>query len=362
MSGETGYLQLVFVFERLVVSPLDGASLLQKSRKTKAGRTAGGGVALVFDKTKVSFTEFNIPQNKFEIVAAVGNIPGNKRKIAVIGSYVPPKYKAEQNAAFLEKLADTISKIKLKFPNPLIITGADYNNRQHIRAHEDNTDMVQINTAPTRKDACLNIMYCNFVHDIVELEVRDPLVSDNGIMSDHDVVFASFKIKHTHIFNKRKITVRPRTKKGEKTIAEMLVAVDWTSVAVKASPNEKVLEMNRILSGIMDSCFPEKVLTIRDTDDPWINKEIRRLIKKRKREFKKYGRSRKWKKIKKIVARKIAEEKEKFIERGKMLAKEKGDSAAYYKMLNSVKDGNAPKTSILGLSNQILQRKKWQMT
>ena len=67
--------------------------VIHKSRKTKKGRTAGGGVALLFDQTRCDFKEIPV-LGKYEIVAAIGNIPGLKRKIAVIGTYIPPSYKA----------------------------------------------------------------------------------------------------------------------------------------------------------------------------------------------------------------------------------------------------------------------------
>ena len=127
---------------------------------------------------------------------------------------IPPKYKADQNAEVLEQLADIISQIKIKHKDPLIITGGDYNNREHAVAHADTVDMVQLNTMPTRRGACLDVLYCNFVHDVVELDTREPLMTNSGIRSDHNCVFASFEIADTHIFTKRKITVRPRMKKG----------------------------------------------------------------------------------------------------------------------------------------------------
>ena len=101
--------------------------------------------------------------------------------------------------------------------------------------------------------------------------------------------------------------------------------------------------MTRILNELLDRCFPIKTLLIKSSDDPWITKEIRRIIKKRNREFKKHGKTDKWYRLNKLVASKIAEAKNRFLEKGKELAKKKRDSSGYYKVVNALKDGEAPK-------------------
>ena len=202
-------------------------SVIHKSRKTRKGRTAGGGVALIFDKNKCDFKEIPIA-GKYEITAAIGNIPGLKRKVAVVGTYIPPSYKAAQNEGVLEKLGEVLSQIKLKYNNPLIISGGDFNTRQHDYAHSYTPDMIQINTAPTRQNELLDVLYCNFVHDIVELETHEPLISNSGNKSDHACIVAIFDLKDIHMFTKKSITVRPRTKKGEANFAKMIARMATT--------------------------------------------------------------------------------------------------------------------------------------
>ena len=317
--------------------------IIHKSRKRKGNKTAGGGVALVFNKSFGCFSEFHIQNNKFEIIAAIGTLPNSIRKIAVIGIYIPPRYNAANNISVLEKLAEVVSSIKLKYNNPLIITGGDYNKRDHSYAHENSPDMVQINTQPTRKEENLDVLYCNFIHDITELQTRPPLETRGGIRSDHDCVFGSFCINHVHVFEKKKIYVRPRTKKGEEKFKHLIIMHDWEEVLSASTPTTKVEMLNNTLEQFMDLCFPQKIFCIKSSDDPWINKEIKRLIKRRKREFKKYGRSERWKSLKKLTNDKIQEAKNKFFSEGREKAKKDGNSAAFYKVVNSVKDGEAPK-------------------
>ena len=107
--------------------------------------------------------------------------------------------------------------------------------------------------------------------------------------------------------------------------------------------SEKARIMSEMLQTLLDTCFPVKTLVVKDCEDPWITMEIMRLIKKRKRVFKKYGRNRKWKRLKKIIAEKISAAKEEFFKKGKEKAKTERNSAAYFKVANGLKDGEAPK-------------------
>ena len=62
----------------------------------------------------------------------------------------------------------------------------------------------------------------------------------------------------------------------------------------------------------MDEHAPFKERKIRSTDDPWISDNIQSLIRRRKRVFKKQGRSAKWRKIKTKTDRMICERKKKY--------------------------------------------------
>ena len=61
--------------------------------------------------------------------------------------------------------------------------------------------------------------------------------------------------------------------------------MDWVPVAAANDATEKATVMTNILTSLLDECFPLKTLTVKDSDSPWITMEIRRLIKKRNREF-----------------------------------------------------------------------------
>ena len=94
----------------------------------------------------------------------------------------------------------------------------------------------------------------------------------------------------------------------------------------------------------MDLYFLKKRYKIRVTDDPWIIPAIRKAIKTRKWIFKEDSkRTQRWKTKKQETDRMIKEAKRdhnfKYVEQ----AKRTGDPALYFKVVNRLKDREAPK-------------------
>ena len=54
-----------------------------------------------------------------------------------------------------------------------------------------------------------------------------------------------------------------------------------------------------LITSALDSCFPVVTIKRKSTEDPWITEKMRRKIEKRKAIFKKHGRSKAWKSLKK---------------------------------------------------------------
>ena len=93
----------------------ENLSIIHKSRVTRRGRNSGGGVCIVFDKTKIALKEYPIKSGLSEIVAACGKVQNIQRKIVVISAYIPPKTKAKQDREALGHISDDILKAKTEF-------------------------------------------------------------------------------------------------------------------------------------------------------------------------------------------------------------------------------------------------------
>ena len=109
------------------------------------------------------------------------------------------------------------------------------------------------------------------------------------------------------------------------------------------SPTKKTEDLHEIIEKLMDKFLPFKERKIRSTDDPWVNDNIRSLIRRRKRVFKKQGRSPKWREIKKKTDRMINERKRKYYEKECLKLQNPGAHQLAYRALNNIKEESKPK-------------------
>ena len=58
--------------------------LMRKDRRDRRG----GGIAICYNKKRISFSKAKIPPSKHEIYAAIGRRPGQRRKVLVIVTYL----------------------------------------------------------------------------------------------------------------------------------------------------------------------------------------------------------------------------------------------------------------------------------
>ena len=141
------------------------------SRKTNPG----GGVSIVFNKNRVSFSEYNIRRKKYELVCAKGRITNNTRPLFVLGIYIPPKMKAGAFAECMELVPEAILKIKAETKNPYIVLGGDFNRRNMETALDDYHDIAVLPTPLSRADTCLDVAAATFAEEVGEIEALPPL-------------------------------------------------------------------------------------------------------------------------------------------------------------------------------------------
>ena len=89
-----------------------GISFICKNRQAGPNGVAYGGVAIAFRKTDCMLKEVKVRNpNDFEIVAALGSVRGQSRKLAVIAIYIPPNYVVGRGNLAVECVADAIMDI-----------------------------------------------------------------------------------------------------------------------------------------------------------------------------------------------------------------------------------------------------------
>ena len=70
-----------------------GFGLLCRNRTPNANGVAYGGVSLLWKEGSIDFKEIELknPQ-EYEVLAAAGSVPGQRRKMVILGCYIPPNY------------------------------------------------------------------------------------------------------------------------------------------------------------------------------------------------------------------------------------------------------------------------------
>ena len=304
--------------------------IVKKNRKS----ARGGGVAIVFDMKKIKLKNYPIPNNKYELVCAVGRQLESSRKIAVFSAYIPPRQKAETTRSMMECIADCIEKIKCELHDPLIVIGGDFNGRE-VTAVEDFGDIKKSETGPTRGNSVLDVIFDNAN---AEYSTFCPLETEEGVASDHLSVLGSVELPKLHQYTVEYVETYKYSKEGEELFGERLLQTNWQEIAGECS-SATAANLEKKLTEIHNECFPIKRTAIRSCDPPWYTKKLKRMIRNRKRLFKRQGRSARWKKKKKEIEAEELRLKTEYFQNVKKKIKEAGNNKAYYVAANSLQTG-----------------------
>ena len=209
-----------------------GLGILYKNRpkRSASNRKVGGGVSIVFDKSRANFRERKIAGNKFEIVAAVGRVQGIAREIVVVSIYLPPKIRVAQLSEINDMLGDLVLQLKASATGegPLFFIGGDLNKRDISSAFEDFNDIERKNFDPTRGNVCLDILYSNA--DITCVTTEPALETNFGQVSDHSCVVATAAVKIEKKVKWVTRTARKHTDEAVRLFGESLADTNWEEV------------------------------------------------------------------------------------------------------------------------------------
>ena len=106
-----------------------GLKMIMNNRKSRRGKVIGGGVAIVYNGSKIKLTERRFRRGKAELVDAAGKIAGLSRKIVIFTAYTPPRTRVPHANEALEFLNRAIAEAKEEYEDPIIIVGGDFNGR-----------------------------------------------------------------------------------------------------------------------------------------------------------------------------------------------------------------------------------------
>ena len=263
-----------------------------RPKRRASARAVGGGVSIIFDKTKCNLRERKIVGNKFKLVAAVGRIGKVPRQVALFCVYLEPRMKVEDLRELNQLVCHEILQLKSS-GDPLIFFGGDLNKKSVGPALVNFPDIVQVNSEPTRGDACLDILFSN--SSSISPTVWPPLETREGTKSDHKCVVFQAEEQTVRNFKWVRKTARKQTDKAHRAFANELRGLDWDVLLPRGDhPDSLVEKFENKVAELTDKHFPLVSFRCRDNEPQWITHGIRRIAKQKRRVYRREGKTRLW--------------------------------------------------------------------
>ena len=331
-----------------IMSDLEGEHglvMLTRNRSIRAinGRQYGG-VAFVYRKNNASFKTFALhnPED-YEVLVCVGKVHGNKGKLAVITCYAPPNLTAIQAQSMADFLSDVVGELKRKYPDIAIILSGDFNQWSIAEIICDHPDLSEVDYGPTRGDRAIDRTLINFARSLTESYTLPPLETEDGRPSDHKIAYARAVFPRA---DKKLISYSYRefTEAGGNNFVTAVSAQDWSEVYSQETSTDKVRVFQAILDKHMNENFKLKTTTRRETDPPWINDNVRRLWRKRRKVYDREGRSKLWRKLKNRSDKLIEKRAERYMQKQKQILTAPDATRSFYKNVKAYKSKEKPAT------------------
>ena len=294
-----------------------GIKIVHQSRDGRS-RKAAGGVAVAFRMGACNLRKREMKNKKVgqEVLCVTGKIGKIPKKVAIIAVYVPPDMKAGNFRELCDTIVLEIASIKLALGDPIIFVAGDFNRRDvgpSLGLASD--DLRLIDTAPTRGNSTLDLVYATCQENCVEVEVLPPLDTAAGLRSDHRCVYIKCEFPpargYTWVVKMR----RTRTRAAEEAFVADLTAWDWSGLEASPTADGMAAVLEEAIAALTERHFPLVRTRRRSNEDPWITRSIRRLWKKKIRIYKKFGKSQSWWETDHKLQEEIRNAKEFFVER-----------------------------------------------
>ena len=297
------------------INEATGIKIVCKNRPTKNRKGAtGGGVAIAFNSERCNLKRRAV-KSKHEIVCVVGKVGKIERQFAVYSIYVPPSTRAGDFAQLCEELAASIGEIQCSLKDPVIIVGGDFNNRDLSAAFESVDNMRVIRSGPTRGASTLDLIFTNSTEALMSdcAEIYPPLESKDGQVSDHRTVWTGMRFEKKKDFVWVKVSVRLRSERREEAFRQGLSQLDWSCLD-HLTTDLAVAKFEDTMEQLTNDHFPLTTFRRRSNEKPWITNAMRRKSKRKKRLYRKRGRSARWRALSRELEEDIRSSKEEFVE------------------------------------------------
>ena len=327
----------IFEIEKLL--KMEGLKYISTTRPS--GKR-GGGAAIVADMKKfyLEKLEILIPYN-LEIVWGLlrprSDLATGFKEIIAVSFYCPPR--SPKKSKLLDHILTTVHMLLSKYPNAGLIIGGDKNDLNISSLIAGIPRVRQIVTKNTHKSKILDIIITN-LHQFYQVpEIVPPVQPDDptrGVPSDHSTPLALPVSADNHVTREyRTATVRPLPESGIELFNQWMTTLNWEPMltlsdeGVELTPTEQVEKLQSTIEKKLNEIFPMKTIKTSCSDKPFITSELKKLDRKKKKEYRKKGRSEKYLRLQSEFQMKYKKAAKKYIEKNSTALKNENPGKAF---------------------------------
>ena len=227
-----------------------------------------------------------------------------KKKIFFTVLYRNPINKADspEFLSFMDNLSSLHSKLLIENPYLIIFTG-DFNahSLHWWPGGDSNNEGIQLNilfselgltqliSEPTHfrdncQPTCIDLILCDEPNLVLESGVR-PSLDPN---CKHQITYCVLRIKNPKVLPHKR-TVWNYDKANDVLIERAITEFPWELHLNRLiNPNSQVEFLNKTILNIIKNFVPSSTLTSKFDEPKWMNREIKYLLRKQKKNYKKY--------------------------------------------------------------------------
>ena len=288
------------------MTELHGLKYISSGARPSGKRGGGTGIITNLRKFSLDKLDVHVPHNlevKWGIVRPKESQRGGiYKEVLVCSFYSPPSSK--KNKKLTDHLVTTTHALLAKYPDAAVILAGDKNDLPLSPLLQCLPKFVQIVNQPTHGNKIIDVIIMNCAQMYGVPQISPPVLPDDpehAAPSDHHVpivrplAHSSDQVCNTYV-EKR---YRPLPESGKREFLEWIHLEKWKEVAEDVSPTQQVEQFTQIVDAKVNSIFPEKTVKIRQgKDKEFITAELKKLDRKKKKEWRKNGRSEKYRRIK----------------------------------------------------------------
>lgn len=290
-----------YVFDIIVVSEtflkpaianlpylIDGYNLIRHDRENKEGGGLAVYIRTVF-RYKIITKSQAIYCMKPEFILLEISF-GWKLLLGAV--YRPPKL------GFISEFFDSVANLLPMYNHVLLI--GDFNvDLSSSRVYADKTQLLELVDSlnlsilpldPTyhrlNSDTLLDLM---IVNDVSRVTQFGQLVVSG--LSYHDLVYVELNLKNRLLENNDKITVRDFKNINTDQLKQECLSINWDELYLSNSIDEKVDYFVEKLIYLLNKYAPERRIKKRRNACPWVNEEIKKIMRERDSLYKQYIRT-----------------------------------------------------------------------